>query len=85
MGIVANKHRDVYAVVADTAFATERGRIVNNANILTMGGWITAPFLGVQIVKAWLDAGFTISMEDRAEWLRAAYRRVQDIEKSNFA
>lgn len=84
MGIVANKHRGVYAVVADTVFAAERGKIINNANVLTMGGWITAPFLGVQIAKAWLDAEFTVGMDDRAEWLKAAYGRVQKLEAENF-
>ncbi len=83
MGIVANKFRGVYAVVADTIFAAERGKIINNANVLTMGGWITAPFLGVQIAKAWLDAEFTVGMDDRAEWLKAAYGRVQKLEEEN--
>jgi len=84
MGIVANKFSGIYAVVADTVFAAQRGRIINNANVLTMGGWITAPFLGVQIVAAWLDAEFTVGMDDRAEWLRAAYGRVQKLESENF-
>ncbi len=84
MAIVANKFRGVYAVVADTVFAAERGRIINNANVLTMGGWITAPRLGIEIVDAWLAVEFTQKMEDRAEWLKAAYGRVQTIEASNF-
>ena len=84
MAIVANKHRGIYAIVADTVFAAERGKIVNNANVLTMGGWITAPFVGVQIVQAWLDIEFTQKMEDRAEWLKAAYGRVQKLESENF-
>lgn len=84
MGIVANKFKGVYAVVADTIFAAERGKIINDANVLTMGGWITAPYLGVQITKAWLDARFTVGMDDRAEWLKAAYARVQGIEGENF-
>lgn len=84
MAIVANKHKGVYAVVADTVFAGARGRIINNANVVTMGGWITAPVLGVEIVKAWLGVTFTETMEDRAEWLQAAYQRVQDLEAQNF-
>jgi ribose 5-phosphate isomerase B len=44
MAIVANKYKGVYAVVADSVFAGERGKIINNANVLTMGGWITAPW-----------------------------------------
>ena len=84
MGIVANKFKGVYAVVADSIFAGVRGKIINNANVLTMGGWITAPYVGVEIAKAWLDAEFTVGMDDRAEWLRAAYGRVQELETENF-
>ena len=84
MGIVANKFKGIYAVVADSIFAGERGKIINNANVLTMGGWITAPFLGVEIVKSWLAVGFTETMEDRAEWLAAAVEGVQQLEEEAF-
>ena len=84
MAIVANKHKGVYAVVADTVFAGTRGRIINNANAITMGGWITAPILGVEIVKTWLELEFTQTMEERAEWLQGAFDRVQKLEGENF-
>ena len=84
MAIVANKHKGVYAVVADTLFAAQRGRVINNSNVLTMGGWITAPFLGIEIVKSWLELAFTELMPDRAEWLRGAFERVQAIESDQF-
>ncbi len=84
MAIVANKHKGIYAVVADTVFAGERGRVINNANVLTMGGWITAPVLGVQIVNSWLALEFTETMEDRAEWLSSAFSRVQQLEEESF-
>lgn len=84
MAIVANKHKGVYAVVADTIFAGDKGRIINNANVLTMGGWITAPKLGVDIVESWLSLSFTETMEERAEWLSSAFDRVQKLEGENF-
>lgn len=84
MAIVANKFKGVYAVVADSIFASSKGRIINNSNVLTMGGFITAPRLGVEIVQAWLDLEFTETMEERAEWLKGAFGRVQDLEKENF-
>jgi len=84
MAIVANKYKGVYAVVADTVFAAQKGKIINNANVLTMGGWITAPKLGVDIVESWLALSFTETMEDRAEWLSSAFKRVQEQEEANF-
>jgi len=84
MAIVANKYKGVYAVVADGVFAGERGKIINNANVLTMGGWITAPFLGIQIVDAWLSVGFTEKMEFKKEFLTNAFNQVKEIEGANF-
>lgn len=84
MAIVTNKFKGVYAVVADTVFAAQKGRIINNSNVLTMGGWITAPKLGVDIVESWLALSFTETMEDRAEWLSSAFERVKALEEDNF-
>ena len=84
MAIVANKHKGVYAVVADGIFAGERGKIINNANVLTMGGWVTAPFLGIQIVEAWLSMSFTQKMEFKKDFLTNAFEKVQELEERNF-
>ena len=84
MAIVANKFKGVYAVVADTVFAGERGKIINNSNVLTMGGWITAPFLGIQIVDAWLKVAFTEKMEFKKDFLTKNFSIVKDIEEVNF-
>lgn len=85
MAIVANKHKGVYACVVDGVFAGERSKIVNNANVITMGGWITAPFLGVQIVEAWLSMKFTQKMEFKKDFLTNAFENVKKIEDENFA
>jgi ribose 5-phosphate isomerase B len=84
MAIVANKHKGVYACVVDDIFSGERAKIVNNANIITMGGWITAPFLGTQIVDAWLSVQFTQKMEFKLDFLKNAFRQVQVLEEKNF-
>lgn len=84
MAIVANKHKGIYAAVADGIFSGERGKIINNANVLTMGGWITAPFLGTQIVDAWLAMSFTEKMEFKKDFLTDAFHKVQELEEKNF-
>ncbi len=84
MAIVANKHKGIYACVADGVFSGERAKIINNANVLTLGGWITAPFLGIQIVDAWLGVEFTQKMEFKKDFLTNAFNRVSEIEKENF-
>lgn len=84
MAIVANKHKGVYACVADSIFSGERAKIINNANVITMGGWITAPFLGVQIVEAWLSVAFTQKMEFKKDFLTEQFQVVKGIEDENF-
>lgn len=84
MAIVANKHKGIYACVVDDIFAAERAKIINNANVITMGGWITAPFLGIQIVDAWLSMQFTQKMEFKKDFLTNAFTQVQALEEIQF-
>ena len=78
MAIVANKHKGIYACVVDSIFSGERAKIINNANVITLGGWVTAPFLGCEIVDAWLAMKFT------KDFLTKNFHIVEDIEKENF-
>ncbi|MDI9454449.1 MAG: Galactose-6-phosphate isomerase subunit LacB [Spirochaetes bacterium ADurb.Bin315] len=85
MAIVANKHKGIYACVVDDIFSAERAKIINNANIITLGGWITAPFVGAQIVDAYLAMEFTQKMEERKEFLTNSFNQVKVLEEENFA
>ena len=84
MAIVANKFKGIYACVVDDVFSGERAKIVNNANIITLGGWITAPFAGCEIVDAWLSMEFTQKMEFKRDFLTNAFEKVKELEKENF-
>ncbi len=85
MAIVANKHKGIYACVVADIFAGERAKIINDANVITLGGWVTAPFLAAEIVDAWLAMSFTQKMEFKREFLTNAFRQVQALEERNFA
>ena len=84
MAIVANKFKGVYACVVDDIFSGERAKIVNNSNIITLGGWITAPFVGCEIVDAWLAMAFTQKMEFKHDFLANAFEEVKKLEAANF-
>lgn len=84
MAIVANKHKGIYACVVDDIFSGERAKIVNDANVITLGGWITAPFLANEIVDAWLAMKFTQKMEFKHDFLANALEQVKTIEAENF-
>ena len=85
MSIVANKHKGVYAAVCENTYAAEKSRAINNANILTMGGWITGEVVGCQIADTFLNTEFTQNLEEwRANNLRNAEKKVKEIEEQIY-
>lgn len=85
MSVVANKHEGVYAAACESVFAAEKARAINDANVLCMGGWIIAPFMGLEMAKVFLNTSFTQNLEDwRAKNLRNAKIEVSKIESASF-
>ena len=84
MAIVANKFKGIYACAVNDIFSGERAKIINNANVITLGGWITAPFAGCEIVDAWLAVSFTQKMEFKKDFLTNAFNEVKKLEEVNF-
>lgn len=85
MSIVANKYPGVYAAVCENTYAAEKARAINDANVLTMGGWITGEFAGCAIADVFLKTAFTENLEDwRAKNLYVAREKVKEIEKKIY-
>jgi len=85
MSVVANKHEGVYAAACESTFAAEKARAINDANVLCMGGWIIAPFVGVEMTRLFLETEFTQNLEDwRANNLKKAKLEVREIEQKSF-
>lgn len=85
MAIVANKYEGVYAACCESVYAAEKCRAINDANILTMGGWIIAPELGIAMVEKFLNTGFTENLEPwRQDFLKGAKKQVQEIEQKIY-
>ncbi len=81
VSIVANKHKGVYAAVCENTYAAEKARAINDANILCLGGWLTAEFVGCAMVDTFLNTEFTQNLEEwRAKNLRNARIQVKNIE-----
>ena len=82
MAVVANKFRGVYAVPCESVYAAEKCRAINDANVMTMGGWIIAPELGIAMTDKFLETNFTDNLEEwRKEFLRGACCKVRGIEE----
>jgi ribose 5-phosphate isomerase B len=58
ISIAANKVPGIRAALCSDCFSARMAREHNNANILCLGGRVVGPGLAVEIVNAWLKAGF---------------------------
>ena len=86
MAIVANKHPNVYAAVCEDPSAAAKARSINNANVLTMGGMVTAPFKAKQIVDAFLATAFKSGWNSEIQsFLDQSVSEIQRIESQEFA
>ncbi|SCP97955.1 RpiB/LacA/LacB family sugar-phosphate isomerase [Anaerobium acetethylicum] len=85
MAIVANKFKNVYAAVCENTYAAEKARAINDANVLTMGGWITGEIVGCAMADVFLNTEFTQNLEEwRANNLRNARIQVKNIENEIY-
>jgi ribose 5-phosphate isomerase B len=81
MAIIANKFPGVYAAVCENRVAAERARSINNANVLTLGEFVTALEAAREIVDAWLDTEFCAGWgPDIQAFLRGSTAAIQAIE-----
>ena len=81
MAIIANKHKGVFAAVCEDPVTAERARSVNNANVLTLGEMVTAPFQAKAIVDRFLDTPFTSGWgDDVREFLERSMGDIAAIE-----
>ena len=79
--IVANKFKGVYAVHASSEYEAGRAKIINNANVLCLGEWITAPQHAIEMVKAWQNAEFGEGFEP--EWQDFLKNACEEVKKSS--
>ena len=85
MCITANKYKGVYAAVANDMYAARMAAVINKANILTLGGWVTAPEQAFEIIRIWLETPFGTGFPpERVEFLENALNSLKSIENENF-
>ena len=67
------------------SYAAEKCRAINDANVLTMGGWITADIMGCEITDKFISTEFTQGLEEwRQKFLTNAKAKVKEIEESIY-
>ena len=81
MEIVANKYKGVYAVLCNDIYDARMCRAINDANVMTMGGWKIAPEVGCEMADTFLATDFTQGLEEwRQEFLKGAKEKVKGLE-----
>ena len=81
MAIVANKFKGIYASVIESEFTARMCRAVNDANVLTMGSMVVAPYVAMQSVDAFLSTEHTEGLEEHADFLHTALKEIGKIEE----
>ena len=83
--IVANKFKGVYAVHASSEYEAGRATIINQANVLCLGEWVTPPQHGLEMVRTWLESEFGQGFEPQwQEFLANGCEEVKRIEAENL-
>lgn len=60
-------------------------KAINNANVLTMGGMVTAPYKAKEIVDAFLTTGFRSGWDGEIQaFLERSMDEIQRIESESF-
>ncbi len=59
ISITANRYKGIRAALCGDCFSAEATRLHNDANILALGGRVTAPGLACKIVDTFLDTEFS--------------------------
>ncbi len=85
MSIVANKHKGIAAACCESVYSAKMCRAVNDANVLCMGGWLIADWMGIRMAEAFMNTEFTQDLEPwRQGWLCNAKDKVADVEKQIY-
>lgn len=85
MSQVANKYKGVRAACVESVYAAKMCRAVNDSNALCMGGWIIAPEMGVEMLRAFVETEHTQGLEEwRQAFLKNAKREFAALEEEIY-
>ena len=85
MSINANRYKGIFAVACESIFAAKMCRIVNDANVMTMGANIVGPGLAKDMCDVFLTTAFTQGMPpERAEYLKGLKKDYQSFLESRM-
>ena len=85
VALVANKFKGIFAGVVESEFTGKMCRVVNNCNVLTMGGMIISEHKAKMAVDAWLTMQHTEGLDAKLSgFLKTSLSKIAQIENANF-
>jgi ribose 5-phosphate isomerase B len=63
VSMVANSFPGISCALCESTFTADRSRVLNNANVLAMGEFLTTPYMAAQIAKVFLTTEFLTGIE----------------------
>lgn len=84
MAQIANSYKGIRAAVCENLYSARLSRAINNSNILTMGGFLVAPNLGIQMTEEFLSTEITEGMGDFHDFLLEAQEIIQELEDTTI-
>lgn len=85
MSLAANKHKGIYAAVVESTYTARLSRLINNANVLCMGGFVLARHRAFEIVDVFLETKFLQDFEQwRVDFLNSQLDLLKEIEEENY-
>ena len=86
VSIVANKFKGVYASVVESEYTGNMAKVINNSNVISLGGKIFSDHKAKLTVDLWLNAEHTKGFWDpaAADFLKASLIEIKKIEDRNF-
>ena len=86
VSIICNKHKGVYAALCESVYQAKRAKVVNNTNVLCMGGFIIGNEMGREMARAWLSAEHMVGLdEEMAEIVAKEYDELVEFENEMYA
>lgn len=85
VSISANKHKNVYCGVCESVTTARFCKIINNCNMMAMGGLLITPFKAKMMVDAYLSATFTDGFSEATpEDLQSGLNSMKQVEKKIY-
>jgi ribose 5-phosphate isomerase B len=85
VGITANKFKGIYCGIVDSEFAAEQCKVINNCNMLAMGGWLMSETKAILAVDNWLNKKFNEGTPEQfVKIVEDGVAGIAKIEDNNF-